>query len=426
MTDDLQPITDIGRHAVALAERHARDFDQRADAHDRAATFPLENTRDLQASGLFAACVPAEFGGLGLHSAYERALILSRIGRGDGSTGIAFAMVLSGQAAFTRFWRRARRHGDHARAATLEAQLRGIAAGEIIDCYPWTEAGTDLFHPRLTAQPHPHGWRINGRKLFATNAPAATRIGASVRIVNPQGGDTWGSIFVPRGTPGMEIPETWDALGMRASGSHDVLFHDCLIPADALLPFDRPLGQWNEYIFDTASFGVWGVAAVFLGIAEAARNHLLATLTAAPKGAAPSDAASPEGGGRPRAARPAVQHGLAQIEIDLAAARAIFERSGRQLDAFLAADDSRDPSDADWHAITKAVQCAKDLITANAVAIVDATLTLSGGAGYLSASPLARYYRDVRAGRFMQPFTPHDARDYIGKLTLGLDPTPAF
>ncbi len=71
--------------------------------------------------------------------------------------------------------------------------------------------------------------------------------------------------------------------------------------------------------------------------------------------------------------------------------------------------------------LAKDIQCSRWAVTRKAIDIVDKAMTVSGGSGYLASSVLSRLYRDVRAGPFMQPFSPNEAFDFIGKFTLGLD-----
>ncbi|MGH2600791.1 MAG: acyl-CoA dehydrogenase family protein, partial [Dehalococcoidia bacterium] len=172
-------------------------------------------------------------------------------------------------------------------------------------------------------------------------------------------------------------------------------------------------GEWSySWLVGTIAVTL-GLIGASLGIAEAARDHAIELVTTRRK--APSN--------RLLAERSPIQHAVAENEIDLAICRALLVRTALATDAcFQAHTDPAEPLDA-LHEMMKDFQCTKQAVGRKAVEIVDRAMTLSGGSGYLNGSPLARLYRDVRAGLFMQPFSPNEAFEYIGKVTLGLDAT---
>ena len=194
---------------------------------------------------------------------------------------------------------------------------------------------------------------------------------------------------------------------MRASGSHDVVFTNCFIPAADLVD-TGPWGEYTERYLAGNVVGTLGLVAVFLGIAEAALEHVLATLKT--------------GRGGRLGERRSVQHAVAEMEIGVAISRSMIARTGVTLDTFFQGHGVGPLPMAGLHEVMKDFQCTKWVVTRKAIEVVDLALTVSGGAGYLSKSPLSRLYRDVRAGPFMQPFSPTEALEYIGKGALGIDP----
>jgi alkylation response protein AidB-like acyl-CoA dehydrogenase len=407
----LQPLTEPGKRFIALAEQHAADFASRAAAHDRESSFPVENIAAMQQSGVMAACVPEELGGLGVRSLHDYMLGMSRLGRGDGSTAIAANMHIFRPWRMTRLWEAAKTTGDTAYAAGLERRLHRIGAGQLLMCACVSEAGTDILHPQLAATKTAGGWLLNGQKIFATMSPAAQLLDVSFRFQDAQGVARLAMASVPHDSPGLEIKHNWDALGMRGSGSHDIVFTNCFIPDSALLDLGV-WGEWSEpYLTGNMTIAM-GLAGVFLGIAETARELIIETVKTRRKG--PS--------GRTLAERSAIQQLIAEIEIDLAASRAILGRTAVVVDAFFSQHPVEGVPLDELHGLMKDFQCAKWFVNRKAIDIVDRALTASGGAGYLSKHPLSRLYRDVRAGPFMQPFSPNEAFEYIAKVTLGLDP----
>ncbi len=414
MDSALQPNTASGSRFVELATRHAAVFALRADQHDREASFPFENVEDMRQSGVMGACVPMELEGLGIESLHDAVLGINRLGRGDGATAIGTAMHLFSSWMLTRAWRSATAASDAPLAERLASLLRQIAKGEVVLCSPQSEPGTDMLHPMVEATKVADGWRLNGRKIFGTLSPAATLFAIACRVGDPQSGYRRATAMVPGGSPGMNIRDNWDALGMRGSGSHDIVFQDCFVP-EAALREDCSWGEWSERSLSGQMAFNMGLVAAFLGIAEAAHDLAITAVTSRRRGSS----------GRSQAERPAIQHLIAEIEIDLAAARAMLGRTAATADTFFSRHLAGTAPVAQLHALMKDFQCTKWFVNRKAIEIVDRALTASGGAGYLSANPLSRLYRDVRAGPFMQLFSPNEAFEYIGKVALGIDPNLA-
>jgi L-evernosamine nitrososynthase len=242
-------------------------------------------------------------------------------------------------------------------------------------------------------------------------AESAQLLDISFRFRDAQGVERLAMASIPHDSPGLEIKNNWDALGMRGSGSHEVALANCFIPDAALLDLGV-WGEWSEpYLMGNLIIAM-GLTGVFLGIAEAARDLTVEAVKTRGKG--PS--------GRRLAERYPIQQLIAEIEIDLAASRAILGRTAMATDTLFSQHPAEGIPLCELHELMKDLQCAKWFVNRKAIDIVDRALTASGGAGYLSKHPLSRLYRDVRAGPFMQPFSPNEAFEYIGKVTLGLDP----
>jgi alkylation response protein AidB-like acyl-CoA dehydrogenase len=133
----------------------------------------------------------------------------------------------------------------------------------------------------------------------------------------------WAAGFglVPRGTPGQQILDNWDAVGMGASGSHDVVYENFVAPQE-LVTVEGSWDEWSEGFLIIATVGNIGILGAFIGIAESAQAHAVALARTRKK--APS--------GRRMAERSGIQHQVAESEADLATCRALIERIGRLLD----------------------------------------------------------------------------------------------
>lgn len=403
MTFPLTAKTPAGRRYCALAEEHAADFATRANEHDRDGSFPFENFDAMKASGFTAGCVPEELGGLGVTSIHDMVVAITLLSQGDSSTAIGMCMHIIGTWAMARRW-----SASTEEPRPAEAMLRRVAAGEVILAAINSESGSDPRHPFTEAKKVEGGWVINGRKAFGTMSPVADYYSCAVAVHDAEGTKRIAVAQIHRDTPGMSIDPVWDAFGMRASGSDDVVFTDCFVP-DAVVTVGQPWGTFGPNVMGGIVAGVV-LGSVFHGIAEAAYGHAVhAAMTRKRRRETPMREI------------PAVQAAIADLEIQIAASRGILERACALADERFAPGQPP-PELAELQQLMKEVQAAKFFVNRTAIEICDKALALTGGAGYLNRSPLSRLYRDVRAGPFMSPLTAGDGLEYIGKVALGLDP----
>jgi alkylation response protein AidB-like acyl-CoA dehydrogenase len=342
-------------------------------------------------------------GGLGLESLHDLTAGLNRLGRVDPSVGIGLNMHLLTAWMLARYVRLLGRTGTE----TLQAHLRSIGAGAIF-ATAGTEPGSSPMYPMTTASPVDGGYRVRGHKIFATNSSVATWFFTVVRIEDGEGGYLAGGANLPRDAPGVTVNDDWDALGMRASGSNSVVFDDVFVPAAQVNVFG-PWGSRPQFHYEIATVGNIGLLGVFLGIAEAARDAAVELAVTRKRSKS----------GAPMARRPAVQHLIGEVEVDVHVMRATVEHCALLLDETFG---NRFPTQDELVDVMRQFQATKAFVNQRAVEAVDRAMRATGGAGYMGSSPIARMYRDVRAGPFMQPWSPLEVYSYLGQVALGMEP----
>jgi alkylation response protein AidB-like acyl-CoA dehydrogenase len=403
MPIELTARTDAGAGLVAIAERLAEELAARAAEHDRDGTFPFEAIDALKGAGVFAAPVPVALGGLGVSSAHDLVLAASRLARGDASVAIGVSMHLVAVLNMERRHQVAVAAGAERRAGAFASSLKEIVDDGVVLAAAISEPGQDLTRPGTVATRTKSGWRIDGRKMFCTMSPAATDLYVSVTYADGDGVERYAYAMVPTDALGVVVNDDWDALGMRASGSNSISLEGVELPESGVRGGFRA-GDQTPYMERNLVAGLFH-AAVALGIAESA------------DGIARRGVAGRINGD----ARPRMQ--VADNAIDLTASRGVLSRAAALIDEHRAANQASDGSAEQLGALFAEAQAAKAFVNEAAARVVERALALSGGAGYVNGSPLARAYRDVKAGSFMHPLGANRAYDYLGRVALGEQPS---
>jgi alkylation response protein AidB-like acyl-CoA dehydrogenase len=370
----------------------AADFATRSATHDRDASHPTENYDRLRQEGFLHLTIPRELGGSEFNF-LSHTIAYEALGRGCPSTALAFNMHASVVMPILE--------SDE---VTVEAKQRladlVVGQGKMIGGN-FSETGhTSLIGERpLTVRAHPvdGGYEITGRKMFASMIEAADFVVVLVYPEDATGPSAGMLAMIPPEAKGRRVIANWDTLGMRATRSDSLILEDCWVPDEAVLyrsddirPFRNAGANW-----------FWGsYTAVYLGLAGAAYDALREVVTNR----------RPEGYAQSLAWHPDVRRHIAELSVDLEAARLITYRS-----AWLRDRDGPTPE-----AMT-AMFRAKYMVGQAVSRITRIALTLGGAHGIFKGSRLEQLFRDGALAEIQPP--PADFCLWnIGLHELDLDP----
>ena len=363
----------------------AATFAARAAEYDRDGMFPHANIGLLAAEGLLSLTAPQADGGAGAGLLRVTELV-EAIGQGCPSTALVLAMQLIHLHRSTR---------NQNWPAHLRSQVaRSAADGALINALrvePALGSPSRGGMPATVARRTEAGWALSGRKIYSTGAPGLAWMLVHART--DEADPRVGFFLVPAPGPGIVIEETWDQLGLRASGSHDVVFTGAEIPLDHAVDIRAP-GEWRPDPVQ-AAWSNLSIAALYTGVAVAARDWLAGFL----RDRVPANL------GAPLATLPRMQEAVGGIEALLL--------TNRRLVADAAAEHDRTGGPG-----TTTCNLIKTIAAENAIRAVEEAVKLTGNHGLSRTNPLERHLRNVLCARI---HTPQADSSYLaaGKAALG-------
>jgi alkylation response protein AidB-like acyl-CoA dehydrogenase len=362
---------------AGLARELGRRFDERAadaDAHDR---FVADNYEELKSHRFFSAGVPQELGGGGLdHEALGA--VVRELGRHCASTALAFAMHTHQVATAAWRWKHQK--------APVEGLLKRVAAEQLVLL---SSGGSDWLMGSGKATRVEGGFRIDARKVFASGAPAAGLFLTTAVHDDPKDGPTILHFAVPMQAPGVKVLANWRTLGMRGTGSNDVVLDGVFVP-DAAIAVRRPRGRWHPSVHLAAMIAIPLIYSVYLGVAESTRDIAIARA-------------------RNRAIEAHLVHLVGKIENELTLVRlAVGEM-------YMAG-----ATNAPGAETTSRVMTGRALAVRGVLEVADLALEIAGGGGFFRDIGLERRFRDAQACRF-HPMQDGAQLEFAGRRALGLD-----
>lgn len=330
-----------------------------AAAADKNYCPPVANIKLLAEFGYTGMFMPSEYGGseLGL---LENVLVVEQLARYCANTAMLFSCT----------------DGATPRAILgigsdqhKQKYLPRIVKGELLTAWSMSEsnAGSDVGNVQTRAVREGDSYVINGSKLWCTAAHVSDLFLVLVRLDSSPGMKGVGAVLVERDTPGFTIGKHLDLLGLRGTGMAELVFDDCRIPAENLF---LPAGQMRDLLAVLDADRISGNPPVCLGIAQSAFENVVAHVK------------ERQQFGKPLADNQGLQWKLADMAIDIEAARALLYRAAARV-------DTGQPSIADT-SITKAY------VNQMAVRVTNEAMQLAGAYGLSEEYPYERNFRDAR------------------------------
>ena len=371
-----------GDHSTAVARAVAPEITQRADEAEALGTMPIDLVERLRAAGIFRALQPRSLGGFEV-APVEFIETIEELARADGSAGW-IAAIGAGAPAFTAWLE-----------PTVATQLFGSDADFL---------AATVFAPAGRAVPDGTGqFAVEGRWPFASGCRHAEWLLAGMFVFDgdaprmiPERGPDWRLAFFPRANA--DIVDNWDVLGLRATGSNDVVARGLRVAEEhTISPFFEP-ARHDGPLWRLAFFTLVGVALVGvpLGIARRALDeftHLATTKLRA-------------GTLEPVAEDPAAQVAFARAEANLRSARAFV------LDEASALWDTARAGDSPSLEQRAGFQLAAQQTMRAARRAVDTTFDLTGAGAVHATHPLQRCFRDLHTANQHVYFSPAALKRY--------------
>ena len=364
---------------VALARQLGTEFAPRAAAHDADDSFVAENYDILKQYNIFAAGVPQELGGGGA-SHTELGAFLRELAHHCGSTALALSMHTHLVAATVWRWRQ-----EH----PVKPLLKRVIDEQLVLI---SSGGSDWLESSGTAEKVDGGFRVTARKIFSSGCPRGDLLMTTAVYNDPHDGPTVLHFPVPFADDAVTIMDTWHTLGMRGTGSHDVVINGVFIPEDTIT-LRRPQGQWHPFFVVNTAVAIPLIMAVYVGIAEAAYDLALEQVAQ-------------------KRDDPQTPYLIGEMTNALVT-------SQMALEGMFAIAANYDFALVDETA--NAIFIRKTLAARTAIQTVEKAMELVGGSAFYRGVGLERLFRDVQGGLY-HPY--HEKRQHLftGRLALGLNP----